>query len=357
MNIFSKYRLTAVCIAAAACALTSSCTKNTVVGGGEHSLCFTTYSGTAAAKGAATKADGSLVDGTTFAEGKSFGVYTYLTGSTAFTGTTETANFMSDVEVTAGAGGATFSYSPTRYWPKDEANNLLTFWAYYPYGDANITSKPTSTTTGLGAIGFTVPTDATAQSDLMLSDVCSDLAYSTCTPTPGTVPLVFRHALTRIKFSAKTDAASSSATVSIESIKLKTVYNSGTLSRTSPTAAFTWTLPSTPTSSDYTVPLGTAADALTTTEAVVCSTPLLLLPQTLTEAGVKTTMLEITYTITTTSRTLTQTSRLELSNATVTAWTSNASINYVLTVGVNPIQFSATLGNDWTAPGHDITIE
>ena len=51
---------------------------------------------------------------------------------------------MNNVEVTYAGGGKAdetkYTYSPLRYWPNDEANNKLSFFAYYPQGGQGITA-------------------------------------------------------------------------------------------------------------------------------------------------------------------------------------------------------------------------
>jgi hypothetical protein len=340
-------------IAAAAAMVLSSCSKNEVSENNSESnlIGFSTYTGRA------TKADGSFVPKGTAAipTGSRFGVYCYHTGATAFASATNpTPNFMSNqwVQYNGNANGNTeitnYNYSPTRYWPTDEASNKLSFIAYYPYEENvsttdGLTAIPTSSTTGLGTYTFKVPTDPSKQIDFMMSNLMADETY---TSTGGNVPLEFHHMLTQVNFKAKTDA-DATTTVTLTSVKLIGVLNSGTLTVTSTATGNTWTLGTT--TDTYEVPISATHNTLSSTaidfttnadDATKYPATLLLMPQTIPAAAT----VEIKYTYKTTGMTTTITdTKTVVLNTKLATWSKNNNILYTFNVGLHKITFTATV--------------
>ena len=170
---------------------------------------FSTY--TPRSTSVATKADGSYVaPGTTsLPTSSSFGVFAYLQpGDVWATGGWNSA-FMFAQEVSS----YDYSYAPTRYWPSSE--NTISFWAFYPYGaydagagalkfyedNACTAAYSNASTTGLPVVKYTVATDPAKQQDLMFDSFANtDKTYANCSPTPGTVPLTFQHALSSVEY-------------------------------------------------------------------------------------------------------------------------------------------------------------
>ena len=157
-------------IAAAAVVAFASCSKNETAPVQDKVLGFNAYTGRTV-----TKADASLIDKgtTTLLDGSKFVVYAYNTGSVAWAKSVSNV-FMNNVTVTYAGGGATdpekYTYSPLRYWPNDEANNKLTFFAYYPQGGTGITAA----TNGWGAYQFEAQTDPKNMIDFCMSQVAAD---------------------------------------------------------------------------------------------------------------------------------------------------------------------------------------
>jgi hypothetical protein len=217
-------------IAAAAAMVLSSCSKNSVSEdtSAGNAIGFGTYSNKA------TKADGTLITGNALGSGAKFGVWGYLTLSANWS-TGSSVGFMKNQEVDF--DGSKYDYNPKRYWPKDEANNKLSFYAYYPFNGTGIT--PT-VTTGLGSYTFTVQHESKNQIDFMVSNLAKNLTYtnagnaSTATDpgtgsgTPGLVKLAFHHMLTQVNVKLAT-TADKDTKVSITSITFKGIKNSGTL--------------------------------------------------------------------------------------------------------------------------------
>ena len=343
-------------IAAAAALVLGACSKNIIdVTSTGNVIGFSTYSPTP------TKAGGSFVTGTNFngvnADDQLIGVYAYNTGSATYADATHTPNFMSDVKVKLLANGDSPSteYSPIRYWPTDEANNKLTFFAYYPNLAGNNITKTAGT--GLVDFSFTIPnTYATDDIDFMVADAVVDQVYSSNT---GVVPFVFRHQLTQVNFLVKTDNTDANTTINIKSIKVKQIRTKGDLTSTySAGTATGWDNRTSPT--DFTIYSG--SQALTTTAQQIAQTntgyfcgtadnaySYLMIPQILGDDIV----VEIEYDVVTDG--VTTTNKFVGDNAkklnsvtgtTITAWNKNQKINYTFVVGLKPIEFTASV-TDW----------
>lgn len=142
---------------------------------------------------------------------ENFGLYGFL-----FAYPWDTHNvpdFISNEEVTKASGWAT-NY---RY-PKD--GRYLRFYAYSPYNCTGAT-LPGTETSGAILIRYTVPSDISQQSDLMVS-VSEDILGQ---DDPDYIPLTFHHTLTAIRFVTDTQIK----TGTIKSIAIRGVYNSGIL--------------------------------------------------------------------------------------------------------------------------------
>ena len=330
-------------IAAAAVVAFASCSKNETAPVQDKVLGFNAYTGRTV-----TKADASLIDKgtTTLLDGSKFVVYAYNTGSAAWAKSVSNV-FMNNVTVTYAGGGATdpekYTYSPLRYWPNDEANNKLTFFAYYPQGGTGITAA----TNGWGAYQFEAQTDPKNMIDFCMSQVAADQTYnSTNSGTKGVVNMKFYHTLTMVKFKVKTDAdyATDGTTITLKSISLAGVKTTGTLTPDNTTAAWSAQAGATPLN---VFPTGTLA--LSTTEAFVPTgtekdDAYLMIPQTLGDDVVATIVYEVK---TGSDDAVTNTATVKLnSDATVTAWEMNKNIVYTFVVGLKPIQFIAEVA-DW----------
>lgn len=355
----------------------NSCTKSEVVSADDEAMNFSAYSAMSE-----TKAGGSYVNGTSLSNilnpaYAQFGIYAFNQGSGAFDATSDTPSFMNNVEVSYSKSGSTetYSYSPSRYWPKDEANNKLAFYAYFPtiatglgqYAGKHKHLVPhvASDGAGLGYFTYTthfVKTDedwgATGMADIMLSDLVTDQTYSgTNSGTPGLVSLTFHHQLTKVRFQAVLDKDyGATTTIAIQSLTLANVATSGKLTPTGDASQNAWsevgTLETFALPSMKNLALSTtAAPAYGNGENVY-----LMIPQVTDDITAT-----IVYTVTTATASVTSTAVIRLGDLTSGGsqinWGNSKNILYTITVGVNPIQFSASLSNDWIAHGHDITIE
>ena len=239
----------------------ASCERVDVTGtaGEPVPMLFSTYSPRP------TKADDSYAGPgeTVLPVNSSFGVFAFYHEGVIDSGTPAVwsdaspnyPNYMFDQEVEY-RGGTTYYYSPIRYWPTN-IENTISFWAYYPYTayrsdnsralklykNNDLTGDYDASSTGLPAsLSFTVQTDAADQQDLMFDTFEStDKTYLNCAPTPGVVPLTFRHALSLVRFNF--GELPDGVSITVTDMTLDNLYMSGSLTDLTPATpgAYAWT--------------------------------------------------------------------------------------------------------------------
>lgn len=329
----------------------ASCSKNDQPEQKEAAIAFSSYTGRAISKADA----GSFIGkgSTALLDKSKFAVYAYATGADPFDGTNTSNVFMNNVEVTYAGGGAdvetNYTYSPLRYWPNDEANNKLSFFATYPYGGTGISGS------GFGAYTFTAQTDPAAMVDFIVSEVAPDQVYSTTNSgKKGVVKMKFHHALSMVKFKVNTDAdyATDGTVITLKSIKVAAVNTVGTVTPTFASGAttFAWSAQGTP--AEFTVFSGSQAldeTAVTVPTGTEADDAYLMVPQELSDDVIVT----IVYTVKTGSdaeieNTATVVLNLakDSSGAEIDEWAMNQNTVYTFTVGLKPIKFIASV-YDW----------
>lgn len=345
-------------------ALVPACTKNEIRQAEDMPLDFGTYSGRA------TRADGTLTTTNALPSGSSFKVFgLHATAKGTFDGT-NASNFMTEVEVTY--DGTNYSYSPLRYWPKDDGSNFLTFWAFYPASDANVTSA-TNNLKYTDSLTYKVPADLSRQSDLMLSEISSasmDLTYSTTASgyDKGTVVLTFRHQLAKIEVRAKLAKDTKVTKATIDTVRFRNIESVGTLTTAYSAGATTraWKSQSVPvTYSDSNLVSVPDTNAVSLTK-----TPFLLLPQSLTAdtdataEGSQTAILEVAFTIYYgNDKSLSDHAIINLgtvndaSNVPIEAWEMNKQYVYTLILGGDSIVINADTVDWLTGEGGNATVE
>jgi len=250
---------------------------------------FGTYTPTSSTKAHA----GTYVSGTTLPAGTSFGVFAFyqpgvIGSSTGTWNNSRKPDFMFNCEVSSDD----YSYSPLKYWPSNE-ENTISFWAYYPYSiySANNTgalklyesdgsTAYTNNSTGLPVVKYTVPNDPDQQYDLLFDSFAStDKTLENCSPTPGTVPLTFRHALSLVELHISADNGSlpENASITITEFQFSNVYSRGTC--TNPSAS----IADGQHPENYWTDVNTLAEMTLSTSGTV--TRLILMPQALVEEG------------------------------------------------------------------------
>lgn len=334
-----------ILFAGAAVLALAACSKNEVVETNDHAIGFSNY----APKVVDSRADATFVNGNDLVSGKKFVVYGYNQKAADFS-TSIKPTFMSGVEVTyyggntlATAGSNT--YSPTRYWPKDEDHNKLAFYAYYPVSSY---IQPT-VTAGLGSYAVTVDTDPSKNVDFLVADLVKDQAYSKTSGT-GAVMLNFRHQLAKVKFLVNTNVTDANTTVTLNSLTIKQLNTTGTLTPSYDSDngfATTWSAQATPV--DFAI---YSSDMVlsTTAETNDDAHTYLMVPQTLGDDVVAT----VVYTYQTgKDEAVKNTVDVKLNtivsnNAAITSWEKNNNIVYTFTIGLQPIKFAASV-TDWDA--------
>ena len=327
-----------ILFAGAAVLALAACSKNEVVETNDHAIGFSNY----IPKTVTGRADATFVNGNDLVSGQEFVVYGYNQKAADFS-TTLNPTFMPGVQVTY-KGGNTLAtagnntYSPTRYWPKDEANNKLAFYAYYPVS----TYVVPTVTAGLGSYAVTVDTNPSKNVDFLVADLVKDQAYSK-TDNTGAVMLNFKHQLAKVQFLVNTNVTDENTKVTLNSLTVKDVKTTGTLTPAYGTEFSTaWSGLAVP--KDFTV--YSSAMPLSAT-AVIKDTAhtYLLVPQTLGDEVVAT----VVYTYQTgKDEAVTNTVNVKLNDimsgdAAITSWEKNNYIVYTFTIGLQPIKFAATV--------------
>lgn len=291
------------------------------------------------------KTRGVPVTGTTFANGTTVGIIAYQDFTAPdYTNTYGTIN---NLKLTS--DGTTLKPAADVYWP---ATGDLSFFAYAPYVGGNGLVFNAGTATEAPSLTYTVPTVVVEQIDVMVAE---PLLNQTAASNAGTVALPFHHALTQVKFSAKTAAdytATAGRTFTIQSIELKQLIRKGDLTLNY-AAPITWTTDGTAT--DFTIPLiaenqTVNTDGLTITPLNAANGILMMIPQTLTDDMV----VEFTYTQSdgTPNTAITKTFKLNeaiVNGNPLAAWAANKVINYCFTLADNngtPIIFTGSIV-DW----------
>lgn len=253
--------------------------------------------------------------------------------------------------------GNGFTYTPIKYWPE---TGDVEFYAYTPNTPANInfTNPATQTSAGYPVFSYTVSDVISNQEDLLTAGI-EDLDG-----TSGTVNLAFSHALTKIGFSARTagDYASQGVIIKIDSIKLDNILKSGSFSydkymNNSDTTTW-WTT----SAGIHTYRPGIANSGglaigyypnNTYLQVNANDQFLLLMPQNVQSGNASITIYyHLDYADSTPDQTFTKVIQL---NQTTAKWKASTYINYALTISLNSITFSATVG-DWTKLNENIII-
>lgn len=168
----------------------------------------------------------AVVKGTKIPEGEKVGLYALEAESSASPAWQASGNLMDNLEVVANSSGG-LDYSPVQSYTKDK---VYSFYAYYPLtaasGDGDGVVAPTTTTAP--QLKVTLEKTPSAQSDYMYAAPIEN--YKRTSEEAGVIQkLVFRHALTQIRFKFKN--TEESAAIVIKSIRVKD-NDKGTMSIT-----------------------------------------------------------------------------------------------------------------------------
>ena len=332
-------------LAAAAALVFASCAKNEITSFNQegNAIGFGAYAGRTITKASTDSYAGKGV--TTFtATNQHIGVYAYI-------GTATSATFMNNVDVTLQGAGATASteYTPLKYWPKEEiAANALSFIGYYPYNATGITVTNFGTTK-YGSFNFTVQDAVADQVDLMVSDAVENQYYST---NSGVVPFSFHHALTRVLFQMKTDIdyETKGTTITVNSLEVTNLKNSGTFDLESTYSAGSWG--SQAGAKTYAIPVPTTALSTTAAPEDVAANVFLLMPQTIAndaKLNIQYTIKDVATNVETVNNASVQFNTIAATSGAISSWDKNQNVIYTITIGLNPIKFTASI-TDWLDP-------
>jgi hypothetical protein len=246
-------------LALASCSSNSDIANDVVPSNNESTQTPVTF-GTYVGKSASTRAAATGDQTTTSLQTYGFGVIAYYTGSTAWAGSsnTTTPNFFYNTKVS----GENWTYSPVRYWPNDETNNKVSFFAYAPYTDVvastgkvsdattGITALTTNAATGEPKVTYVLGAENAASVDLLYGTTSEGKFNTDLTKqkTSEKVTFLFKHALAKfggtgkaITVKANPDDASTTnigkqTFITVKEIKIEGVggtsantYKSGTL--------------------------------------------------------------------------------------------------------------------------------
>lgn len=154
---------------------------------------------------------------------KEIGVFASFTNG-EFDANSSVPNFMYNQQVTKQADG-TWDYSPKQYWPNNDTDKL-SFFAYAPYVDEAATggSNPTfsqKTAAGYPTLTYTVPPTEAAQVDLLAA---TPMLNQTFQKTSGNLKFSMKHALCKVGFSIKSEAA-----ITVTALTVNNAPTTGTL--------------------------------------------------------------------------------------------------------------------------------
>ena len=330
-------------IAAAAIVAFASCSKNDAELAKDKGIGFKSYAGRTITK---ADADFFIPKSQTYLQKQAFGVYAYNTESTPFAGSVANAKkFMTNQAVDFSGESAAdaadytkYSYEPKKYWPNDEDNNLLTFWAYYPY---EALSK------GFEANTFTVADDPATMVDLLVSDVKEDMTYSKAAGQGdvGVVPFTFHHALTMVKFFVKTGDDYDDVTITLNKLTVKGVKGEGTITPSWSAGATSYAWAASGNGVDFEVcddDAELSVNGAFFPTGVETDDAYLMIPQ-----GIDNVTAEIEYTVSNgDDDPVVNKVTVNLKTTAVTEWAMNKNVKYTFTVGLKPIEFTAVV-TDW----------
>lgn len=311
-----------------------------------------------------TRAQLGEIIGTAYPEAESFRVFckSYTGTYAGWASSTDAADYFAAGGEVVSKSGTQWTTTNPYYWP--ELGNELVFAAYSP---ADAAGTYTQTDKGLQIEDFTTAA-ANSQYDLMYTARVA--GKNKGNNGDAAVPLVFKHALTSVVFSAV--AADDKATYNIKSLTVDGEFvTTADFDQNIATAAELdgtpkWTLDAATT---------TTYGILTGANVVVANSGVMLTGNTST-AGVKSALLlipqgvhpdatvTIVYDKTTGGNTLEATAEVKLSDfkvggtTSITEWVMGNRYVYNITFGANkPIHFAPSIEADWATTTLDYTIQ
>lgn len=261
-----------------------------------------------------------------------------------------TDNFMQNEVLTKTSTG--WTYANPRFWPMN-ANDRISFVANYP---SNVHPQIAD---GVCSYDFQVNDNPAAQQEFLWSTI-TDAHRSDRNGThqngileqPASAPITdvvlhFRHALSKVNFSAKAAANYGGATITVTGIEVRNLYNAGTYSLTAELGKGNWVNSGTQ-DHHYTVLTG-GTDLAINTYYKNFGSSLLTVPQSLSTATDKPSTVTIRYTVSyqNPSKVIEEERTFNLATSAITAWEQDKIYNYRFNIALDMITFDATIG-DWS---------
>ena len=169
-------------------------------------------------------ARGTATDNTTI---DNFGVYAYYTEGD-YNESTSVPNFMFNTKVSR-TSSTSWTYNPVMYWP---VVGGVSFFAYSPHDDPNITLGSTPTTKGAPLITYTVPNEVVNHRDLLISKPLYNQTKTSLNNVNKKLTIPFKHALSAIIFQARVDQASPTYVIKVKSVTIGKLKNKATVNYT-----------------------------------------------------------------------------------------------------------------------------
>lgn len=300
------------------------------------------------------------MDKTGFSNGNQIGLNACMT--TGSLNGNFTNNFMTNETLTKTSDG--WIYNTPKFWPANTTDRI-SFVAAYPNIQPSISNGQCSFT-------FTVNDEPGNQQDFMWSSITNayrddrngthqnGILESPVTTPTDKVTLTFKHALSFIKFNAKTDKSYSDITIEITDIIVKNLYGSGTYTLSSTLSEGTWAVSGEQAKTYDLIPVSGSKKTVTATSSTVGNT-MLVIPQTLNTTASVASTVTIKYTVTygTSSMSVNEERTFNLANASITQWEQNKIYNYNFIIALDMITFDATI-DSWSNSGSvssDLTIQ
>lgn len=245
----------------------------------------------------------------------------------------------------------------TYYWPKD---GKLSFAAYSP---ADCSGAISYGPTGLKIANFEIEETTAKQYDLMYSErslnrtSSSQLGSGVTATYKSGVDIQFKHALSSIKFQAKTGENYSNTTIRIKKIEIGGTYYKGTFNETvtdgaSYTSSPSWNVDNDIITTNYVAYEDGTGITISTSAQSVQSNDVILLPQTLPDGA----QFTITYTIQSQgSIEIPQTATQKI-NALTATWEMGKRYTYTIVFTLNQIFFTPEVSVWDNQTGGNISI-
>lgn len=233
--------------------------------------------------------------------------------------------YMTERNVTYNSG---WTYTPAAYWPAD--GSALNFYSFAPYNGAGITKTSFESTNP--TIGFEIQDDWNSMVDLVAAKKENE--------SSGTVSIQFKHALTRVAFTAKTSVAlPTGTTVAVTGLEfLGNTENSGSCFYESGSYSIlneAWT-GTTAKTDNYTV-LSSANVSVTNTPAPLLGANNYLYCIPVSSLGANKIKLKLTYSITSNS---VSSSKTETVSIPADHFAQGTAYTYAFTISMNAISFT-----------------